>query len=208
MKLLTNCLKELDICPSKEQTDLLNLYINEILKWNKRINLVKADKNELIKYHIADSLAGLKYIKVYASGFKKSPVSIADAGSGAGLPGIPLSIFMPDIKFHLIERSAKRASFLRNMSILMNTCNLEIICKDIKNIKQTFDIILFRAFTPIQKHIENFKRILNKGGLIIAYKGVKERIVDELENIKYKNSIIQLSVPDKSRHLVVLSGLS
>jgi 16S rRNA (guanine527-N7)-methyltransferase len=205
-KLLFNCLEKLNIDTSEKQVNLLNLYINEIIKWNRRTNLVKADRNELIKYHISDSIAGLKYIREYAG---SDSALIADLGSGAGLPGIPLSIFMPSCKFYLIERSSKRAAFLRNVSILLKAENIEVIEEDIKNIDMSFDIVLFRAFTPLEKHMNNFKRILRNGGHIIAYKAVMEKIVTELKKVKCRYSIIPLSLPfsDRKRHLVILSGL-
>ncbi len=204
--LLIDCLDKLDITYSEKQVNLLILYINEILKWNKRTNLVKADKKELIIDHIVDSLAGLKTIKKCITNFNK-PVLIADIGSGAGLPGIPVSIFLPEAEFSLIERSAKKVIFLNNINILINTGNLKIIESDIKNLKKSFHIILFRAFTPLDRY--NFSNILEHNGYIIAYKGQKNKIINELNNVDklYKSKMVSLKIPhsNKTRHLVILN---
>ena len=204
--LLIDCLDKLEITYSGKQANLLILYINQILKWNKRTNLVKADKRELIIDHIVDSLAGLKTIKKCMTNFNK-PVLIADIGSGAGLPGIPVSIFLPEAEVSLIERSAKKIIFLNNINILINTGNLKIIESDIKNVKKSFHIILFRAFTPLGRY--NFSNILEDNGYIIAYKGQKNKIINELNNVdkSYKSKIVPLKIPhsNKTRHLVILN---
>jgi 16S rRNA (guanine527-N7)-methyltransferase len=207
-QLLRECLDRLNIIYTEKQIDLLLLYITEILKWNKRTNLVKANKRELIINHIADSLSGLKLILKYTKNFTQ-PVQIADAGSGAGLPGIPISIFLNNAEISLIERSAKRAVFLRNINILLNTKNLKIIESDIKDVDKSFDVILFRAFTKLERYLSSFTKILNDNGYIIAYKGRKEKIIDELDIIgkSFKQEIICVNVPfsDRTRHIVILN---
>ncbi|MDR1058118.1 MAG: class I SAM-dependent methyltransferase, partial [Treponema sp.] len=92
----------------------LETYIAEIELFNPAYGLVGAgDRRELVIKHILDSLAPLGIIHRLLSAFP-SPYNIADAGSGAGLPGIPLAICLPDVSFTLIERMGRRAGFLRN----------------------------------------------------------------------------------------------
>ncbi len=90
---------------------LLERYIEEIELFNPAYGLVKVkDRRELIVKHILDSLAPIKIIR----DLSKNSISlkIADVGSGAGLPGIPLAVCLPNAAFTLIERMGRRAGFL------------------------------------------------------------------------------------------------
>ncbi|MEA1910981.1 MAG: RsmG family class I SAM-dependent methyltransferase, partial [Spirochaetota bacterium] len=102
-------LEQIGIGYTSAQLGLLELYISEIELWNNKYKLVSARGEELIIRHILDSLSAIPELKQLT--FKTA----ADVGSGAGLPGIPLAIFLPKVHFSLIERSGRRAGFLRNI---------------------------------------------------------------------------------------------
>ncbi len=91
-------IEKLSIDYEEKQINTLFNYYNELTLWNKKLGLVNASGEKLIVHHILDSLSGLDLLKTFD--FKTA----ADVGSGAGLPGIPLSIFFPDRKFTLIEK--------------------------------------------------------------------------------------------------------
>jgi 16S rRNA (guanine527-N7)-methyltransferase len=91
---------------------LLNKYIEAIERFNPSLSLVGAtERRELVIRHILDSLAPLGILRRLV---RLTSLQAADVGSGAGLPGIPLAIALPDCFFTLIERKTKRAEFLRN----------------------------------------------------------------------------------------------
>ena len=96
-----------------EIIDLLDRYIKEIELFNPAYGLVgAADSSELVIKHILDSLAPLGIISRMLDRSAACRTQIADAGSGAGLPGIPLAIVLKDINFTLIEKMGRRAGFL------------------------------------------------------------------------------------------------
>ena len=96
-------LNGLGIKASEDRLTKLELYINELELWNSRLNLVSVDDREqLIVRHILDCLAGLNIINSLPG------ERLADIGSGAGLPGMLLAIFMEDRHFTLVERSRKK----------------------------------------------------------------------------------------------------
>ena len=193
----------LDCCPRQKES--LHLFLAEIEKWNRTINLVRADGNELVIKHALDSLAGLALI-----GKLERKNQIADVGSGAGFPGIPLSIFMQDCRFTLIERAKKRAGFLSATSARLGLRNVEILCCDLKETTKIFDVVVFRAFVDLAaREMLDIARITHPDGIIAAYKGKIARIKQELqdaESSRSEISIVPLEVPflDAERHMVLM----
>lgn len=204
MSVLTKGLKELQIEYSEKQLDLINEYIDEVMLFNPKYGLVNAKGDTFVIKHILDSLAGITKIKEY------NPKSIADVGSGGGFPGIPLAIFFPETTFHLIERSGKRCNFLRNAVLTLGLKNIEVRESAVELIKERFDIVTFRAFTPMEKPITTcLLSLLNENGVIFAYKGKKSTIKDELvvidELIKSSeiSSVTVPFLPDERNFLIL-----
>jgi len=185
---------EILIAPHKEKIiSLLSCYINEIELFNPAYGLVGANNTEeLIIKHILDSLAPLGVISRLLSVNRRlnAPTSeplnrflIADAGSGAGLPGIPLAIALPDCDFSLIERMGRRAGFLRNTKAVLPLTNINNIEEsDLSSITGgQFDLVTFRAFKPLdQKLLKSLFKICAKNGIIAAYKGKRKKIDEEM----------------------------
>ncbi len=203
MKLLEEGLKELNIKYNDQQLKLIEMYISEIEMWNPRYGLVNAKDDLLITKHILDSLTGVDYISSLESS------TLADVGSGAGLPGIPLAIMFPHLEVTLIERSGKRVRFLRNTKALLALKNLNILEMDLKNVKEKFDLVTFRAFKPVEPEIVGLlMKILDNNGRMVAYKGKLENINIEIkmvEEIASVDQIIPVSVPGlkDERNLVI-----
>jgi 16S rRNA (guanine527-N7)-methyltransferase len=207
--ILEEGLKRLKISYTQEHVLLLNQYIEEIEKWNKKINLVKASGKEMIISHILDSLSGLPVLKELVS--TKAGSMIADLGSGAGLPGIPLSIFLKDHSFFLAERSVKKASFLQNIVIQLNLSNTRVKPVDFSQLNEQFDILIFRALKPLGRSLKPLKKLLKTDGIIVAYKGRLKTVLAETRRIKEifpQVKIIPLSVPflNRERHIVLLKA--
>lgn len=185
--------------------DLFNLkkYIDELSFWNKKYGLVKAEGRELIIKHIFDSLAPLNILK------QLDFITAADAGSGAGLPGIPLALFLKGKEFTLIERSAKRAGFLRNaVSVLGIGNRVRVLEAAVEDVTEHFDVVVFRAFRQLNQYYPALKAILNDDGVLFAYKGKRSVIEDEIRSLKVKSNfeIIKIDVPflQQERHILKL----
>jgi len=203
----------IDCDPANKVPSRLTRYVEEIELFNSAYGLVKVmDRRELILKHILDSLAPLKTIR----GFSKEPRLIADVGSGAGLPGIPLAICLPDTEFTLIERMGRRAGFLRNTIAALGLPNVRLAEAEIEKLslspEERFDLVVFRAFKPLDPVIlKHLSKILVPGGIIAAYKGRKKSIEEEMGKIdllraKISLDIIRLEVPflEEERHLLVI----
>jgi 16S rRNA (guanine527-N7)-methyltransferase len=136
---------------------------------------------------------------------------IADLGSGAGLPGIPVALALPESQVTLVERMGKRVGFLENQKVLLGLDSITIMEREVERVSGLFDIITFRAFRPFSeaKLFKTIGKLLSPGGSIIAYKGRHETAAAELSASAFganPGRIIPVDVPflDEERCLVVI----
>lgn len=185
----------------------INSYIRELEMFNNAYNLVNAkDRDEIISAHILDSLAGAKIIARLAN------ATVADIGSGGGLPGIPLAIALPDLQFVLVERMAKRCAFLENVSAVLSLKNVRVVQSELERVpSDEFDVTTFRAFRPLDEHfVKQLLRVTKHGGTLAAYKARRDAIETEMsaiKNIVPLYDVVQLKVPyleDRERNLVLV----
>ena len=171
------------------------------------------DRRELIVRHILDSLAPLGIISCFLA--KNADAFAVDVGSGAGLPGIPLAIALPHAHFTLMERSGRRANFLRNTRTALGIDNISVEEGEMEKAKPgRFSLVTFRAFRPLEPKIyKKLFRLCSDGGVLAAYKGRSEKIAAEMAALEaaLPDAIIEwesLSCPvpmlDEQRHLVLI----
>jgi 16S rRNA (guanine527-N7)-methyltransferase len=190
-------------------------YICEIEKVNRILKLVGTnDRRELILKHILDSLAPLGIIlrKHEACGRQ---MQIADVGSGAGLPGVPLAIALPDAQVTLIERMGRRAGFLRSVQTALGLSNVVVEESEMeKAARGRFTLVTCRAFKPLEpKMFKKLFRLCGESGFLMAYKGRRSKTEAEiaaleqaLPDLAGRWEIIPCPVPllDEERHLLVI----
>ncbi|MFP3041519.1 16S rRNA (guanine(527)-N(7))-methyltransferase RsmG [Treponema primitia] len=190
---------------------LLTKYIKAIELHNPTLSLVGATEHrELVIRHILDSLSPLGILQRLIREQGNVP-PIADVGSGAGLPGIPLAITLPDCSFTLIERKTRRAEFLRNVLPALGLSNASVEEREMEKAPRfRFGIITFRAFRPLDPAIlKGLFRLLMPGGVLAAYKGRQEKIAAEMDAVREllgSWESIPCPVPflDEERHLVII----
>ena len=208
-KLLVDGLKELGVEEYSAKAEKLNAYISEIMMFNPALKLV-GDKDEkgIIIRHILDSASAYRYFKERT----KAGDTIADLGSGSGLPGIVLSILLDDREFILIERMTRRVGFLRGVIAKLRIRNVIVDDRDIKDVDRTFSVLTCRAFHPVTDIAETAVRLISDGGLAMFYKGQKKNVEEELASLEgkgylFNSELIALDVPylDEERVLMVLS---
>jgi len=209
IELLNNGLKELGLPCSEEQASAFMTYLSELKKWNRAYNLtaLNTDADIIIK-HFLDSLL---YLKALPEGVLK----LADAGAGAGFPGIPVKLVRPDIELTLIESSRKKCAFLRHIIRMLKLSGTAVIEERLealgKEHKGSFDCIVSRATFSIRDFIKLACPYLSKDGKLILNKGPKvSEELDALEGPLYENVVketleIQLPFANAKRNLIVLS---
>lgn len=207
---------------------LMENYADEILLFNGAYNLVNASsRDEIFVRHILDSLSAAQEIcrvaeKISAQSQsmnskkdESEKITIADIGSGGGLPGIPLAAVFPQFNFVLVERMAKRCAFLENVRALLGLENVRIENSELEKIpRESFEIATFRAFRPLEKKmLANLLAVLKKGGALAAYKAKRKNIVEEMRLANCSGyNIIALDVPfltdvsaeERERNLVLI----
>jgi 16S rRNA (guanine527-N7)-methyltransferase len=167
--------KELGIALSIEQVNSFFVYLAELKKWNRKINLtaITEERDTVIK-HLLDSLS---YLKVFtpASGLK-----LLDMGSGAGFPAIPLKIAAPEISITMVESVKKKASFLRHIVRTLPLETVEILDKRMEELPNSyyssFDIVTARAFAEMPEALGHGVMFVKPGGLMILSRGPEETI--------------------------------
>jgi 16S rRNA (guanine527-N7)-methyltransferase len=202
-------------------TQCMECYIREIELFNAAWDLVAANSREdLVVRHILDSLAGyipltqlLNTLRQRIAGAEHRKLNIVDVGSGAGLPGIPLAAALPDCQFVLLERMSKRCAFLENCIAVTGLGNVTVINTEAEQAEQeTFDLVTFRAFRPLDiKMTKTLLSLCKPGGFLAAYKAKRDKIDTEMHGIATlipQFAVIPLHVPflppEYERHLVVM----
>jgi len=202
------------IAPRQEEIiALLAKYVAEIQLFNPAYGLVGTnDTEELIIKHILDSLAPLGIIhRLLAQADDGTAARIADVGSGAGLPGIPLAICLPQCSVTLIERMGRRAGFLWNAKARLGLSNITVEEGELERTAPgNFPLVAFRAFKPLEpKLLASLFRVCAGGGVLAAYKGRSEKVAQEmapLEKLCGSWEAIPCAVPflDEERNLLVI----
>lgn len=154
---------------ASRHVDQFMIYIQELIRWNKKINLTGIDRpKEIIVKHFVDSLAALN-----ACNFPLNSVVI-DVGSGAGFPGIPLKIVREDFELILVEPVHKKSSFLKSIIGLLNLDNASTydgtVQEYVKGPSKTLaDLVVVRA-VKVNEIISSMKELLHQGGRAVLYR--------------------------------------
>ncbi len=153
---------------SRESRAGLESYVELLLSWQKRINLIgRSTVDQMWRRHIADAL---QIIPLLPAGAR----SMADLGSGAGIPGLVLAI-ATGYHVHLFESSGKKASFLREAtrktgaSASVHQMRVEDAAKDPD--RPRVDIVLARALAPLSRLLDHAQPFLSDGAIGLFHKG-------------------------------------
>ncbi|RME37003.1 MAG: 16S rRNA (guanine(527)-N(7))-methyltransferase RsmG [Deltaproteobacteria bacterium] len=145
-------------------------FLDLLEKWNRTHNVTAIrDRGEALEKHLLDSLTPLPLLPVGAS--------LLDFGSGAGLPGLVLKLYRPDLRLSSLEPVGKKAVFQRQVvrhyqldRTDIHTCRLESFAARKKR-NQGFDRVVFRAVGPPERYAEAACQLLADRGLLLAMKG-------------------------------------
>lgn len=151
----------LDLPPGAQAT-LLG-YLELLAKWNRTYNLTAVrDPADMVSRHLLDSLAVLPFVR---------GKSVADLGSGAGLPGIPLAIARPGLTVTLVESNGKKTRFLREAARSLPLPNVRVFDARVEIVGGLFDTVTSRAFASLRDTLLWGGHLLAPGGHLLALKG-------------------------------------
>ena len=184
---------------SDESITKLKIYVDLVLKENKRFNLIaKSTETQIWDRHILDSAQIVKFINFKAN-------SAADLGSGAGFPGLVVEIFNKNKDFHvkLYEKSPVKRKFLGRAikELRLNA----VVCGDIKHEILDADIIVCRAFKRLNHIIQVSREIAKKPHKLMILKGqnAQEEIEKCLKNQKFSYKLETSMTNSKSKIILM-----
>ncbi len=197
-------IKQLDLIASVSTQEKLLDYLDLIQKWNKTFNLTALRNTEkMLTHHVLDSLAVTPYVA--------NAENLLDVGSGAGLPGIPLALVLPQLAVTVLDSNQKKTSFLKQAVIHLGLKNVTVVCSRLETYQpqQKFTQIISRAFSDLNPFITLSARLMNPGGHWLAMKGVLP--TEEMARLSSAFQIHQaerLWVPglQAERHLIILKA--
>lgn len=180
-KLEKNC-NALSFKVSEENQQKLLVYLEQLKKWNKTYNLTAiTDPEKMLSHHIMDSIVVSPFVLAER---------IADVGTGAGLPGIPLAILHPDKQFLLVDSNGKKVRFMRQVAHLLGLKNVVAKHSRVELVEEKVDMVLSRAFASLQDMISSTVHLLEKGGEFLAMKGK----VPQQEMVKLGDNVEVISI--------------
>lgn len=188
MNKLVNICNKINIEISDDQINCFEKYYELLIEKNKVMNLTAiTDKEDVIVKHFIDSIALIPYLLDKGININNE-LKIIDIGTGAGFPGLPLKIMMPDVKFTLLDSLNKRVSFLNEVIDELKLKDIEALhgraedyASDNKY-REKYDICVSRAVANLSTLSEYCIPFVKKDGFFISYKAGESE--EEINNSK------------------------
>ncbi len=162
---LTEGAKALGIELHPAQTAALLALATELAEWNEKFNLTAIiEPTEVVDKHLLDSLAVLPYLR---------GLRVADIGTGAGFPGLPLAIANPARRYTLVESTGKKAGFLRQTAGKLRLTNVEVVQgrSEALHPARPFDSVVARALGSLADFVRVAGHLVGRNGRLLSMKG-------------------------------------
>lgn len=200
---LVRGLDELAIDVPSGAGEKLLQYLELLSKWNRTYNLTAIrEPVEMVSHHVLDSLAVVPHLPMGAAD------SLADVGSGPGLPGIPIAIARPQWRVTLNDANEKKAAFLRQASIELQLANSSVHEGRAERWKPAaaFTVVISRAFAELSEFIRACGHLVVRGGHLAAMKGsYPQAELDAMPTGWTCSRVAPIKVPllEAARHVVL-----
>ncbi|HOB20248.1 MAG TPA: 16S rRNA (guanine(527)-N(7))-methyltransferase RsmG [Candidatus Atribacteria bacterium] len=163
---------DMGITLDTESTEKFQKYLEMLTDWNTRINLTAiTDPEEIVVQHFLDSLSLL------TTGLIKKDAAVLDMGTGAGFPGMPLKIAVPEIGLTLVDSVSKKVNFLNELITALGLEKARALhgrAEDLgrqKSMRESYDIVVSRAVAELRVLLEYTLPFVRTGGWCIFNKG-------------------------------------
>lgn len=177
--MLRKLIKENKLNINEEQIFLLEKFMKSVIETNTKFNLTAIlNEESFIKKHIIDSLL---FFKFNEWNFK----TVADIGTGAGIPGVILAIIKPSTHFTLIDSNSKKVTFINDFIKENKLENIIAIKARAEELELEFDLVTSRAVSLTPMMLEISSHLVKVGGKIILYKGrnLKKELCEKIEGV-------------------------
>ncbi len=155
-------------------SDLLqkfDAYLELLMRWNARVNLTAIrDPEQIVSRHFGESLFAARRLFDPAT----PAITIADVGSGAGFPGVPMKLWSPHIRLTLLESQNKKATFLRELVRTLALSEAEVFCGRAEQWGKTADVVTLRAVEKFESVLPIAAGLVAPGGKLCLLIGAKQ----------------------------------
>lgn len=181
-------------------------YLDLLSKWNAVYNLTAIrNPRDMLVQHLLDSLSVIPVLRRHMD---IDHAIIADVGSGAGLPGLPIAMVCPVSRILSIEPVGKKAAFQRQVCAELALTNVEVFADRVENLSRPVDLIVCRAFASLPDFLRASAGLIGPHTRVAALKGQLSEVNQERVGLPqgWEVSVLPLSVPllPASRHLVLM----
>jgi 16S rRNA (guanine527-N7)-methyltransferase len=174
--------------------------LDELARWNRAYNLTAIiDRAQMLTHHLLDSLSVAPLVQ---------GSTVADVGTGAGFPGLPLAVLAPQRHFVLIDANGKKQRFVAHAARTLGLANVEPMQARVEEVRpaQPFDTVLARAFAPLPQLLQWVAPLCGPETRVLAMKG--RLPVDEIAAVAPPwviEQVVPLTVPGlhEERHLII-----
>jgi len=187
---------------SRRLSDQISVYIALLLEWNRKISLTTVmDPVEIVKFHFGESLFAACALELLDG-------RLADVGSGAGFPGIPLAMTIPGVQATLIEANAKKAAFLSEVARGLQLPNVSVVRSRMEDATQigTFDFVCARAVGKYTSLLRwSLGRLTHEGRLVLF---LGERDTQQVRQTSGWNWGLPIRIPGSSRRCILAGTIA
>ncbi len=200
-ELLTAGAAEMELKLDPPRIDALIELVDEVERANAQFNLTAIrDRPGMLRKHLLDSLSAQPFLR---------GVRIADVGTGAGFPGLPLAIVNPGMRFSLIEATGKKARFVERTAQRLRLTNVEVVHARAEQYRplEPFDTVLARALASLADFVAYAGHLCAPAGRLVAMKGRRpDEEISALPKSFRSLAVHRLKLPglDDERHIVEL----
>lgn len=201
--------------PSAAQQDLFDQFYQQILIGNQQLNLTRiTEVTDFWEKHLWDSLRGIKPLL----STPETPRKVMDIGTGAGMPGVPIALSLPQAQVVLLDSTHKKLKFLDQLVLDLNLPNATTLLGRAEQVnnqinhRQQYDVVTIRAVAKIELCVKYSLPFLNPDGVAILYRGNwTEEEAEQLAQIlpKYKSKIVDIAsfttpITNSQRHCIYI----
>jgi 16S rRNA (guanine527-N7)-methyltransferase len=191
-------LRRYGVTPSQDLCDRIKTYISLLLKWNRSISLTTVtNMDEILRFHFGESFFAVSALAI-GNG------RLADVGSGAGFPGVPLAMLVPGLSVTLIESNAKKFAFLSEVARELGLANAVAVrsrMEDFERQGSPFEFVTARALGQFANLLEWSQTQLSSSGRLVLWLGQ-----DDVARISAELSwtwSAPIAIPNSERRFII-----
>lgn len=160
---------------SQNQLHNISMYIDILLRWNARINLTAVrEPEEIVRRHFGESLFAARHL--FPNVENQPAIKIVDVGSGAGFPGLPIKLWLPQAQVTLIESNHKKVAFLREVIRSLTLMNIDVFAgRAMDHAKAMGEVVTVRAVEKFESTLPTAVDLVSSGGRLALLIGEGQR---------------------------------